>query len=155
MDKGESSAAKAIRDGWRIVLKKNDGLKAKIKEAIAIDEDSFDGELDQAWFESHNGTLEMVSGVRLFSFEESQKWCAQLVKDPSRAPDVTNRKIYSRPIGQTENGDLIALATIGRGNIYGKILQITQEQMADTEPSYDPMSVVVESAGKWIKTIFK
>jgi hypothetical protein len=158
----ESSAAKSIRDGWRIVCKKNDALRNVIRAGRAVKASAYDGELDQAWFESQDGTDGMVGVVRLFSFEESEQRCATLVRDPARPATITNRTIFARPVGLADR-DLIALATIGRGNLYGKILRITEEQLAGIEMdenfnvvlSYDPLAVVVDSAGKWIRKTFE
>jgi hypothetical protein len=105
---------------------------------------------------------EMVGGVRLFSYEESERCCEAFLRDPSRSAEVTNRSIFGRPVGTAEGGDFIILATIGRSNLYGKILRISKEQVAgirivanfNAELPYDPLAVVVDSAGKWIRATF-
>lgn len=154
--------ATAIRVAWATVRQRHPEAAALRPGRAAVDSSTksfpYDYLLDQAWFESIDGATCPFAGITLWSFAESEAACAAFRRRPGQPPGPTNR-VIPRPVGLFDGGDVLALATIGRSNVIGKMLRISPAAI-DLIRAGDPsrpceIALAIGKASTWIAATFR
>lgn len=148
-----------IRAAWeRVRLRHPDGRNLRPGRPQGTGPDArldYDSELDEAWFQAMDGADGLVGGFDLWPYARSQEHADEL-RRLGTAPGEPLR-FLPLPVGTFPGGDLLCLATLGRGNEIGKALRVSPAALALSRanaPGPSTISLAIGRIDAWIAATF-